>query len=182
MNKILPFVVSVIVAAATGCGADNSGTTEAVKATEQAFSIASCATASPSVTFDTYLPADYYSPQSYNKCYKSFIYEVSGLQSSWDGGYEQGLELLYGDEPITDQTECEGTELAAILYQDDGSSWVDQTGELRALGVWDGSSCQLWLDTPVLHWGNSYRVAATLRNSAGETRIIRFYWPKNVVT
>lgn len=91
------------------------------------------------------------------------------------GSYEQPLTLMYGDTPITDQASCESTELAFILYKQVGGSWVDQTGALSTFGWWNGSSCQISIDTPILHWGDSYRVAATLRNAAGATRIIRFF-------
>ena len=181
MNAVRFFCLSATVAALAGCGADNSQAGDNVGSTEQAFSSASCAGVSASVTFSSYLPKDYYSPQSYNKCTKSFVYDVTNLQSSWTGGWEQPLSVMYGDETITNQADCEDLEEGIILYKKVGSSWVDQTGEVRTYGLWFGSYCQLSIDTPVLHWGDSYRVAATVRRMSGTnpTQIIHFYWPKN---
>jgi hypothetical protein len=175
MNKVI--LVSFLISL-TGCSATPD---EDMGALSQAFGASSCGTAAADQTFTGHISPAHTSPSTYSTCFRGYVVDVNNLELAYTGlggggGWDAHIAASWAGAVPTTQASCESAWGAAIFYKKVGSSWVAQTGQLEAFGIWHPAGVFVaWCETPALSTlgeftlsaGDSYRVAATMRTSYG---------------
>lgn len=128
------------------------------------------------------------SPRSYNTCYKGYVVDVFDLDSAYTGSgnaLNARLSAQWGDSPISNQADCEGSQVAGLFYE-----WTDGSGastnggiggvsqfwslfkEEHQHGHWLGAfgGCSFDVSATGMTAGRTYRIAATARTPGGRTR------------
>jgi hypothetical protein len=188
--------VALIVATGfIGCAdGTSSGPPERVSEVSQEWGTAACAAATADTTQWVRIPS-VLSPQTYNTCKKSYVVDLfeyggappdAGATGGSSGSGGPSLSVMWSGALPSTQAECEASFLGGIFYRgefvaspDGGSGtwvWGETTGQRKQDGVWSNGSCQI---PPVVYSplavGESYRVAATARNSLNETRRVSIF-------
>jgi hypothetical protein len=180
------FASALTAALAAGCGsAVDDGD---VASAEQAFSQASCGSATADQTFTGMVDPAFITPRSYTTCFKSYVVEINNFSSAYTGLGGGGcpaatISVTYGDTPLT-AANCASTEVAAIYYEKRNGSWV-VLNEVHSFGTWiaigSGGSCSIGTGQTGMVAGRSYRVAMTARDPSGNTRKVSLQTVKRVV-
>jgi len=145
----------------------------------QAFATVACGRESvtPHATFEGSLPADFVSPQSYNKCTKSFIVDLFNLdahQAQTGIIHDSGFEVGYRGPAPTNRAECEAMGAGIIVYERVDDAWValervDTTGffieGFPITGCFGPGAAFHGVEA-----GKSYRIAGTVRDGANVTQ------------
>jgi hypothetical protein len=171
-----------------GCGASNPDeANEAPGVFEQAWASGPCASATANATFSGGISPAKISPQSYNTCTKSYVVDVTNLNSIYTGpgsgpSLDAHIQVDWGDTDPLNQADCEDMEGGAIFYKRVNNQWVDQTGQVYDTGQWisGGGGGISFCNMPRASFygvqaGSSYRIAATMRriSSGNPTRKVR---------
>lgn len=161
----------------SGCGATDGG--ENLGSMDQAFGSAACAAVSPNATFASKIDPATVSPTSYNNCFRSYVVDITALDAAYTGagsggGADARINVGWEGAAPTNQADCEKTLTGVIYYKKVGSSWIDQTGEIDAAGVWFGGALAVCnvpiVSSPItLQAGAGYRIAATVRADLNST-------------
>jgi hypothetical protein len=189
-------ILSVLgIAMTTGCGGgDGSATDDATPGvTNEAFSGASCFSATPDVPSNSPDPSGAWalvtsSPMTYDnpRCYKSWVVWWTDFGFfSFDIWYTASLAHLNATltqpargfiPPPNNADDCAATMIGLQAYTDrgtNGASWVD-LGTSTAYGTWQNGACtlpSLNYFLPKHHTGGwQYRYNATGRGPSGNTR------------
>ncbi len=140
-----------------GIGGCSSMSEEDTVPMSQPFGSASCGTATADVVTTGFTRL--FSPSSYDTCFRGYVVDINNLAST-----EKSIVATWHGPGLTTQTACEDAWGAAIFYKKVGGQWVDQTGTMEASGRWSSGCAYPSIKSPTLTPGQSYRVAATMRN------------------
>lgn len=140
-----------------------------------AFSVSSCASATEDASFNGKIDPPHISPRSYNTCYKGYVVDIDELQAAYTGNgsvLNARIAVQWADTPITNQADCEASEMRGLFYKRQSGSWVLQKDQ-SINGTWVapfGGSCTFEVNLMGMTAGSTYRVAATARTPGGSTR------------
>jgi hypothetical protein len=168
-------ILLVIVATgATACVGQGPSDDESVRSVEPEWSSGSCGTTSANITFLGQIDPAHFSPETYNRCTKSYIVDLRVLSAAYTGPGDGGgpaahLQVSFGGGPPGTRAACEDLEGGAIFYKRVGNQWIDQTGQMYSTGTWfQGGGLALCFPPAAAFFdiaaGESYRIAATMRN------------------
>jgi hypothetical protein len=182
LARVMPLTVTLAGAlASVACGGEGMSDEELAAEMAEfdsvgaAFSQSSCGTATADQTFTGKVDPPHISPRSYNTCFKGYVVDINNLLSTYTGTgtvINARIAAHWADDPITDQTECESSELRGIFYKKVSGSWVVQEDD-HVMGTWVapfGGQCTFEVNLMGMTAGSSYRVAATARTPGGSTR------------
>jgi len=178
------FVITVAFSAAACNGVQPENEDGSQGTTEEALSD-SCANASPDARFTGGIDGVFSSPQTYNRCTKSYVVQIDDLSAEFSGdGDYGGFVISWADSLPNTQAGCEDLHGGAIIFQKIGDSWIDISGgQISSDGEWVGVVGDLDLGCfgPLMEYrgleaGQSYKIAATMRLNSGSnpTRKVGF--------
>ena len=167
-------LLATIAMTATACAEQGPSEDESARSAAPEWSSASCGTTSASTTFFGQIDPTHLSPETYNKCTKSYIVDLRILSAAYTGpgaggGPAAHLQVSFGGGNAGTRAACEDLEGGAIFYRRVGSQWIDQTGQIYSTGTWiQGGGLAFCLPPEAAFFdiaaGESYRIAATMRN------------------
>jgi hypothetical protein len=172
MYKGLLFVgFAASLAACSGESARGDGS---LSVTEEALSD-SCGNAGTDAVYTGFIDPEIVSPQTYNRCTKSYVAQVNTLSSAYvgpgsGGGPNGRFVVRFADTFTNTQAGCEDLEGAAIIFKKNGTSWVNISGgQIYTNGMWSSFlGCQTpFITFDNLEAGQSYKIAATMRVMSG---------------
>jgi hypothetical protein len=194
MQSLSRILLVTIAMGVTACGVRDPSDDESVELVKPAWSSGSCGTTSANITFSGQIDPAHFSPETYNRCTKSYIVDLQSLSSAYTGpgaggGPSAHLQVSFGAGPPGTRAACEDLEGGAIFYKRMGNQWIDQTGQMYSTGTWfEGGGLAFCFPPGAAFFdiaaGESYRIAATMRNisNGNPTRTIAISTePKTVI-
>lgn len=178
-------------AGVVACSNGDSSSPDQIGREESFLSAAACAAVTADYVRGYAVASPIVSPQSYNKCGKSFVVDVRSLSSSYALAHSK-LKVDWADLPFVGPWTCEHASVSAIFYQwipDDagapppsGGGGYPPTGaghwevmsEVHQFGTYSVDHCSFTVEQEGLVAGKTYRMAASALNSAGDTRKLSF--------
>ena len=169
-------LVAVAVSSAA-CGGQPEQVDGTVGVADEALSD-SCGNGGNDGSFSGFIDPGVTSPQTYNRCTKSYVVDVNNLSPEYadpgDGtGGPSRFQVAWGDTYTNTEAGCNNLSGAAIIFLKSGNSWVDISGgQISAYGNWIDGGGIAFCDTPQIEFfnivaGQSYRIAATMRLNSG---------------
>ncbi|HEX2669667.1 MAG TPA: hypothetical protein VHM25_02290, partial [Polyangiaceae bacterium] len=159
------------------CGGESAQSEGFSGVAEEALSD-SCAGAGVDATRTGAIDPEIVSPQTYNRCTKSYVVEVDNVSAAYAGPGSGGgppgrVEIRWADTFTNTQAGCEDLHGAAIIFKWNGSSWTNVYGsnvQLSSDGAWLASLG--FCAPPIISFndveeGASYKIAATMRLNSG---------------